>query len=63
VFIRLWSMCLKGRGGFGICHPIGLNDVFVEQKCIRLMLEKLTIFPYGQYIIGNVCLLAFQKCS
>jgi len=23
--------------------------------------EKLTIFPYGQYIVGNVCLLGLLK--
>ena len=25
------------------------------------MHEKLIIFSYGQYIIGNVCSLAFQR--
>jgi len=23
--------------------------------------EKLTTFPYGQYIVGNVCLLAYGE--
>jgi len=52
--------CLKGRGlflgFFGICAPIrlnGQNDVSFAQKCIRLVCEKLTIFPYGQDIFGN----------
>ena len=37
----------------------------VEQKCIRLMCEKLTIFPCGQYIVGNVfyCLSDFLSGS
>jgi len=29
------------------------------EKCIQFMSEKLVIFPYGQYIVGNVVLLAF----
>jgi len=29
------------------------------QKCIRLVCEKLIIFPYGQYIIGMYVSLAF----
>jgi len=28
------------------------------EKCIRLVREKLRIFPYGQYIVENVVLLA-----
>jgi len=27
--------------------------------CIRLLCEKSRIFPYGQYIVGNIVLLAF----
>jgi len=53
--IRYWSTCLKQKGlfggFFGICTPIGLNgqnDVLFTQKCIRLVHEKLIIFPYGQ---------------
>jgi len=38
--------------------PIGLNGRTTE-KCIRLVREKLRIFPYGQYIVGNVVLLPF----
>jgi len=54
------STCCKGKGG--------VSGGFVEffphwfewhtVKCIRLVCEKLTIFPYGQYIIGNVFSLA-----
>ena len=36
-------------GFFGICTPIGLNgqnDVLFDEKCIRLVCEKLTIFSY-----------------
>jgi len=48
--------------------PIGLNgrnDVLFAEKCIRLVCEKLTLFPYGQDIVGNVVLLAFwwYTCS
>jgi len=28
--------------------------------CIRLVREKLRIFPYGQYIVGNVVLMALM---
>jgi len=44
-------------GFFGICAPIrlnGQNDVLFAEKCIRLMCEKLTTFPYGQDIVGNI---------
>ena len=40
------------------CAPIhlnGRNDVLFAEKCIRLVCEKLTIFPYGQ----DTVLLAF----
>jgi len=42
--------------------PIGLNgqnDVLFAEKCIRIVCEKLTLFPYGQDIVGNIILLAF----
>jgi len=48
----------RGRGcfeNFSHLRPIGLNgqsDVFFAQKCIRLVREKLTVFPYGQDIVG-----------
>ena len=53
-------------GFFGICTPTGLNgqnDVFFTLKCIRLVCEKLTIFPHGQDIVENIVLLAFQRYS
>ena len=31
---------------------------YFRHKCIRLVREKLRIFPYGQYIVENVVLLA-----
>jgi len=39
---------------------IGLNGVFecifkTEMTCIRLVREKLTVFPHGQYINGIKC--------
>jgi len=42
--------------------PIGLNwrnGVSFGEKCIRLVCEKLTLFPYGQDTVGNAVLLAF----
>jgi len=45
---RTQSMGLNGR-----------NDVLFAEKCIRLVCQKLTIFQYGQDIVGNVVLLAF----
>jgi len=42
--------------------PIGLNgqnDIIFAQKCVLLVHEKLTVFPYGQYIIGIYVSLAF----
>jgi len=40
---------------------IGLNGVCFEQKGIRLVREKLTVFPYGQYVARNACSLAFRR--
>jgi len=39
------------------------NDVLFAEKCIIVVCEKLTIFPYGQDIVGNVILLAFRRHS
>jgi len=53
-------------GFFGICTPIGLNgqnDVFLAQKRIRLVREKLIVFLYGQDIVGIYVLLAFRRYS
>jgi len=44
-------------------HLNGRNDVLFAEKCIRLVCEKLTIFPYGQYIVGICVSLAFQRCT
>jgi len=54
---------LAGRGGFfwGGFHLLVLMDfhsALSTEKCIRLMCEKLTIFPYRQYINR-----VFIKCS
>ena len=49
-------------GIFRHLHPIGLsgqNDAFFAQKCIRLVYEKLTVFPYRHDIIGICVSLAF----
>jgi len=45
----------RGRGGFwGHLPPLAqwFQWRILQQKCIRLVHEKLIIFPYGQYIIG-----------
>jgi len=60
------STCPKRRG-FGGFLPIGLNgvlNVFLKQKCIRFVREKLTVFPYEQYINGivNFILLSEHIC-
>jgi len=39
------------------------NDVLFVEKCIRLVHEKLAIFPCGQYIVGIYVLLAFRRYS
>jgi len=46
--------------------PIGLsgqNDAFFVQKCIQLVREKLTVFLYGQDIVGIYVSLAFRRYS
>ena len=43
--------------------PIGMNernDLLFAEKCIRLVNEKLRIFTYAQYIVGNVVSLALK---
>ena len=39
--------------------PLLFKWCIVKQKCIRLVCEKLIIFPHGQYMVGNVFSLAF----
>ena len=56
VFSLCGSMCLC------TLSPVGLNGRTAE-KCIRLVREKLRIFPCGQYITGNVVLLALGSRS
>jgi len=34
-----------------------------QEKCIRLVREKLRIFSYAQYTVGIYVSLAFQKCT
>jgi len=68
--IRWKSTCLKRKGlflawflaFFGICARIrlnGRNGVLIAEKCIRLVCEKLTAFPYGQCIVEFCVQLAF----
>jgi len=50
-----------GKGGFEGClphWPNGFKGLF-DEKCIERVREKLRLFPYGQYIVGNVFSLAF----
>jgi len=60
--VRWKSTCLKGKGPFlawflaffGICAVLlsmGENDVLIADKCIRLVCEKLTVLPYGHYVV------------
>jgi len=55
----------KGKGRFWeFFFRIGLNGVFeciFKQKCIRLVHEKLTIFPYQHFINGIVTYSSFLK--
>ena len=37
----------------------GRNDVLFADKCIRLVCEKLTVFPYEQDIVGNIFFIGF----
>jgi len=41
--------------------PLVWIAYFLKQKCILLVCDRLTIFPRGQYIVGNVCSLAFRR--
>jgi len=36
---------------------------YFKEKCIRLVREKLTVFPYGQYTIGIYISLTFRRYS
>jgi len=50
------STFLKGKLRFSVFSPpigfSGVFGVFLKQKCIRLVHEKLAVFPYRQYING-----------
>jgi len=50
----------KGRylGFFALWYEWRFECIFYSTG-----VEKLTIFPYGQYIFGNVCSLAFRGYS
>jgi len=47
------------RRGYNVIGGI----MYFRQKCILLVHEKLRIFPYGRYIVGNVVILAFWRYS
>jgi len=65
--VRWKSTCLKGKGLFlawflaflSIWACIGFNRRNDAEKCIRLVCEKLTIFPYTEYIVEFCVRLAF----
>ena len=44
-------------------QSFGLNGVLFAEKCIRLVCEKLTVFPNGKYIVGIYDSLAFWRYS
>jgi len=52
--VRWKSTCLKGKrlflAFFGIWACLGFNRRNDAEKCTRLVCEKLTIFPYAEYI-------------
>jgi len=53
------STCCKGKGRFqGFFISISLNGIFFNRNVYDLCVKKLTLFPYGQYIVG-----AFQRNS
>jgi len=50
---------LQAEGGFGGFFPYSFQWRIIKQKCIiRFVGEKLSIFPYGQDIVGNAFSLA-----
>jgi len=55
----------KGKGsvsGFFATNGLnGQNGVFFAQKCIRLVCQKLTVFPYAQYYLWNLRFIGFPK--
>ena len=51
------SISTKEKEGIGFFLTFGLNGVF-ERIFEFDSCEKLTIFPYRQYIVGNVCSMA-----
>jgi len=61
------STCPKQKGIFWVFFSlIGLNgvfSVFLKQKCIRLVREKLTICPYFVYDIEVAFLRNLIKCK
>ena len=38
-------------GKFGICACVGFNARDDAEKCIRLVCEKLAVFPHAQYTV------------
>jgi len=76
--IELSSGVVRGVGlGIGILDGVdvlqgeeavsigfsGFQWRIFTQKCIRLLHEKLTVFPYAQYMIRIYVSLAFQRYS
>jgi len=65
--VRWKSTCLKWKGlflawflaFFGICARIRLDGWNDAEKCIRLVCEKLAVFPYARYIVEICVELAF----
>jgi len=63
--IKLTFWVVSGVGS-GICvldGRRGVRGIFLTEKCIRLGREKFMIFPYGQYISGNVVYSFLIRCS
>jgi len=52
----------RERVDCGVVYPIGpMVPMAKFSRVIRLMREKLRIFPYGQYIVGIYVSLGFQN--
>jgi len=57
----------KGRGCLGIFSEFvphwfeGQNDYFLHRNVFDSYVKRLTVFPYGQDIVGTYVSLAFQR--
>jgi len=50
-----------GSGGFGHFSPNWFEWHIFKTELYSTHAWKFTIFPYGQYIVANICSLAFGR--